>query len=201
MWTRGTAVKELSQSSQQLDESHLKCLNFLQNVAVFRKDLNTSPDTITVGSWTSSVLFFLYFSRSPSSSQKDELDDIPIELSKVQSVKVRSHAVIDPREPDSAIRSCYGALCENLFLVKGGRQEASWSRPAAGLRDLHGQQDVRAESSGREARGGVAAVHQRGRGSGQREGEQRGHHLPVRATLLATHAMNMCTEKTTTHCQ
>lgn len=40
----------------------------------------------------------LLHSPSTSSTQKDELDDIPIELSKVQSVKVRSHtAHFDPR--------------------------------------------------------------------------------------------------------
>lgn len=33
-----------------------------------------------------------------STPQKDELDDIPIELSKVQSVKVRSYSVV-PKKP------------------------------------------------------------------------------------------------------
>lgn len=65
-------------------------------------------------------------------------------------------------------------------MLVGRSEEAQRSGSAAGLRNLHGQQDVRAESGGREARRGVAAVHQRGCGSGQREGEQRGDHLPVR---------------------
>lgn len=37
----------------------------------------------------------LFFCRRVSSPQKDELDDIPIELSKVQSVKVRSRSETD----------------------------------------------------------------------------------------------------------
>lgn len=38
----------------------------------------------------------LYLSHCLSSPQKDELDDIPIELSKVQSVKVGRYIVVIP---------------------------------------------------------------------------------------------------------
>lgn len=49
--------------------------------------------------WNFMELLFL-FSHFPSSLQKDELDDIPIELSKVQSVKVSSHTLTGPHDPD-----------------------------------------------------------------------------------------------------
>lgn len=86
---------------------------------------------------------------------------------------------------------CFSTSFSSFIFSTGGRKETAWSRPASGLWDLHRQQDVRAESSGWETYRGVAAVHQRGRGSGQREGEQRGYHLPVRLT----HATNEDTSR------